>query len=377
MLDLFNKRGARQYSLASYAKGLFTSQTRRIFFKFAKIFYRQIHTPNTTKPKKGRMLIISEADGLGDAILFRRTLEAIKNDYDIYLITKKYHVPAYKKIVDADHLFVAGSFFHFFKIAKKLKEKNFDLLLLHAFNIRSFIVTMIFFKKIPFKIGIFADQAKKFLNKAFDAVDYQNVIDIYSDLTSYLGGSYKLRSFDEYKHLPIKKTNQVLVHIGSGSLCKNWRIKNFIELFQMFDSSGIIYKVIGSEQDLSLIKKFSDQMSIKPVKIGSFSELVEMILNSEVVICHNTSILHLSFALGVKTISFNSKSNYDWWNPYKNLPNNEHYAFKASNKECGYSQQVKSLLLEKNKCGCSLFDSITPSAVFKEVQKMISQFSLQ
>ena len=350
---------------------------KKYFFKIAKISYPLIHIPNTKKPEKGKILIISEVGGLGDAILFRRVLEAIKEKYDIYLITRRYHLPAYEDIIKKENLFIVTSTSQLFQVSKRLKKEGVDILLLHGLSIISFVTTFIFFRKIGYKIGIFAEQAKGFLNKSFIAENYDNVLDIYADLTSYLGGTYSLLSFDKYKHYPIQKTTQVSVYIGSGSLCKNWRIKNFIELFKLFDGAGIKYAIIGSTQDLEIVKPFLNQFPIRPTVIDSFLELTESILGSQVVICHNTSILHLAVALGTKTISFNSKSNYTWWNPSKNFPTKEHIAFKASDRECGYSQQFKSLLLHKNKCGCSLFDSIKPEMVFTAVNQLLSQSSEQ
>ncbi len=377
MLSFLNKKIPRQYSFINWTKGLIGSQIKRYFLRFVKIFYSKIYTPGATKPTKGKLLIISEVGGLGDAILFRRTVEAIRNNYDIYLITKQYHLPVYKDIIPKEKIFTANNLLHLFNIAKRLKKENFNLLFLHELSVASFAITLFFFKDIPFKIGAFAEQGKGFLNKNLIASDYKNVLDLYSDLTRYLGGQYKLHSFDEYKQPLIQKNNQVLIHIGSGSLCKNWRIRNFIELFKMFDGANINYKIIGNKQDLEIIKNFSNQLDIKPIIIKSFDELVKMILNSEIVICHNTSILHLAFALDIKTISFNSKGGYTWWNPYKDFPDHRHYAFNASNKECGYSQQIKSLLIEKNKYGCSLFDSIKPQEVFLIVKKMLNQSSSQ
>jgi len=372
MFSFLNKKIPRQYSFTNWAKGLIGSQFKKYFFKLAKIFYAKIYIPGSVKPTKGKMLIVSEVGGLGDAILFRRTLEGIKNNYDVYLITKKYHLPAYEYVIPKEKIFVPNNFFHFLRIAKNFKKINFDLLLLHELSVASFITTLLFFKNIPYKIGVFANQAKGFLNKNFNAQDYQNVLDLYSDLTAYLGGQYKLHSFDEFKKTPLLKNNQILIHIGSGSLCKNWRIKNFIELFKMFDEANIKYKIIGNKQDLQIIKHLANQLSVKSITIKSFDELAKMILDSEVVICHNTSVLHLTFALGVKTISFNSKGNYTWWNPYKDFPGHKHHAFNASDKECGHLQHIKSLLIKKNQYGCSLFDSIKPRAVFKIAEKMIS-----
>ena len=377
MLSFLNKKIPRQYSFLNWIKGLISGQIKKIFFKFAKIFYSKIYTPDATKPIKGKLLIISEVGGLGDAILFRRTVEAIKNNYDIYLITKKYHLPVYEHIIPKEKIFVINNFSHFFQIAKKLKGENFNLLLLHELSIVSFVVTLIFFKKIPFKIGIFTNQAKGFLNKNFNAQDYKNVLALYSDITAYLNGKYKLYSFNEYKKNSSEKTNQVLIHIGSHSLCKNWRIANFLELFRILNKTNIKYKIIGNNDDLIILGKFLKEFKTKIKIIESFDELAKEIVSSELVLCHNTSILHLAFALDVKTISFNSKGNYAWWNPYKDFPGHKHYAFNASNKECGYPQQIKSLLIEKNKYGCSLFDSIKPQKVFLIIKKMLNQSSSQ
>ena len=372
MFSFLNKKIPKQYSFMGWLKGLISSQIKKWFFKFATILYPWLYI-NSEKPPKGKMLIISEVGGLGDAILFRRVIEGIKNNYDIYLLTKNYHYPIYQDILMENKLIKIDSLINFFKISKKLSAENFDLLLLHELSIVSFLIVFLYFRKIPFKIGVFADQGRNFLNKSFKAQDFKNILEIYSDLTSYLDGRYKLYSFEKYQNL--SKTNQLLIHIGSNSLCKNWRINNFLELFRMLDKSGIKYKIVGNDSDFKILRKFLKEFKTKTQIIKSFEELAKETAQSELVLCHNTSILHLAFALKTKTISLNSKGNYDWWNPYKDFPDQRHFAFKASNKECGYGQHLKTLLIEKNQYGCSLFDSIKPKAVFDTVQKMINQSS--
>jgi ADP-heptose:LPS heptosyltransferase len=370
MISFLNKKIPKQYSFLNWFKGLVSGQIKKYFFKFAKIFYTNIYTPNIVKPKKGKLLIVSEVGGLGDAILFRRVLEGIKNNYEIYLLTKNYHFPVYQDIIPADKLIKISGLADFFKTSKKLSKEKFDILLLHELSVASFLSTLIYFRKIPFKIGIFSDQGEGFLNKNFRNQDYKNVLELYSASASYLGGQYKLYSFEKYQNAP--KTNQVLIHIGSNSLCKNWRIANFLEFFQMLDKVKIKYKIIGSDSDFKVLGASLKEFKQKVLVIKSFDELVTEIAQSEIILCHNTSVLHLAFALGVKTVSLNSKSNYDWWNPYKDFPGRRHFAFKASDKECGYSQHIKTLLIERKKYGCSLFDSIEPQAVFNVVQKLIN-----
>ena len=374
MFSFLNKKIPKQYSFMGWLKGLISSQIKKWFFKFATILYPWLYI-NSEKPPKGKMLIISEVGGLGDAILFRRVIEGIKNNYDIYLLTKNYHYPIYQDILMENKLIKIDSLINFFKISKKLSAENFDLLLLHELSIVSFLIVFLYFRKIPFKIGLFADQGKDFLNKSFNAHDFKNVLEAYSNLSSYLNSQYKLYSFEKYQNFP--KTNQLLIHIGSNSLCKNWRINNFIKLFRMLDKSNIKYKIIGSNSDFKILEKFLKEFKTKTQTIKSFEELAKETAKSELVLCHNTSILHLAFTLKIKTISLNSKGNHDWWNPYKDFSDQHHFAFKASDKECGYGQHIKTLLMEKGEYGCSLFDSIKPKEVFDIIQKMINQSSSQ
>ena len=139
----------------------------------------------------------------------------------------------------------------------------------------------------------------------------------------------------------------------------------------MLDKANIKYKIVGNESDFKIIGKFLNDFKTKTKIIKSFEELAKETAQSELILCHNTSILHLAFALGIKTISLNSKGNYDWWNPYKDFSDQQHFAFKASDKECGYSQHIKTLLIEKKQYGCSLFDSVKPRAVFEVIEKML------
>jgi len=374
MLSFLNKKIPKQYSFISWLKGFISGQMKKWFLKFAKILYPWLYI-NSEKPLEGKMLIISEVGGLGDAILFRRAIEGIKNNYDIYLLTKNYHCPVYQDILTGNKLIKIDGLINFFKISKKLSAEDFDLLLLHGLSIVSFLIVFFYFRKIPFKIGLFADQGKDFLNKSFNAHDFKNVLEAYSNLSSYLNSQYKLYSFEKYQNFP--KTNQLLIHIGSNSLCKNWRINNFIKLFRMLDKSNIKYKIIGSNSDFKILEKFLKEFKTKTQTIKSFEELAKETAKSELVLCHNTSILHLAFTLKIKTISLNSKGNHDWWNPYKDFSDQHHFAFKASDKECGYGQHIKTLLMEKGEYGCSLFDSIKPKEVFDIIQKMINQSSSQ
>ncbi len=370
MFSHFNKRTSQQYSLASYSLAFTAGRLKKYFFKLVGALYPFLYV-RSEKPPAGKMLVISEVGGLGDAILFRRTLEGVRNRYDVNILTKAYHRPVYRNVVPANRLIEVDGSMGLFKVCRKLSRERIDILVLHEISIASFLATFFYFRRVPFKLGIFADEGAGFLNKTFRARDYKNVLDLYTDLTVYLGGTYRLYSFDEYRSLP--KTNEILVHLGSGSLCKNWRIANFLELFRKLDDARLKYLVIGSNEDLAAVGKFTKAAGVRTVAVNSFEQLARLIAGSELVICHNTSVLHLAFALGIKTISFNSKSNYGWWNPYKDLPDHRHFAFKASDEECGYGQQIRSLLIEKNKYGCSLFDSIKPDEVLRVAKEMLGK----
>ena len=62
MLSFLNKK-FRDNILFKLDKGLIGAKVKNIF-KFAKIFYSKIYTPDATKPIKGKLLIISEVGGL-------------------------------------------------------------------------------------------------------------------------------------------------------------------------------------------------------------------------------------------------------------------------------------------------------------------------
>lgn len=371
-MALLKSQIKRRDSLVSWLGGLLYGKFSSIFFKLVNVFYKRPYFASEPLNIK-KLLIVSDVDGLGDAILFRRVLESIIDKYEIFLLIKPYHLSVYKDIISKDHIFLIENTASLFFYLNKFRKYNFDCLLLHRVSIRSFLGSLLFFRKIK-KIGVFVPQGLKF-NKNFNAEEYKNVLELYINLASYLGGNYKFYSFNSLKRTDVQSLD-AFIHIGSGSLCKNWRIKNFINLAKMFNQAGISYKIVGGELDFKIFSKSKYKDQLKIIIPKSFEELAGLVSVSKLVICHNTSILHLAATLGVSTISLNCDRDYNWWDSYKNSPyfKEQHIAFNAQiGKTCGYKEQITSLFLEKKQYGCPLFDFIKPESIFQASLKLLKK----
>lgn len=106
---------------------------------------------------------------------------------------------------------------------------------------------------------------------------------------------------------------------------KNWPLHNFSKLaeslIEKYPSQKIV--LVGDLGDKKHFKNFlNHEKIINLISKTNISQLIELLKNSSLTICHDSSLLHLSDSMNLKNISLFGQSNLS-----KNKPNNKNSIF--------------------------------------------------
>jgi len=304
---------------------------------------------NISNIKNNKVLFISNVNGLGDAIMLRGVLKSFIDDgYEITLITKKYHKDAFYDL-NIKNIFLWDDL-------ENIKFDEYNLAIGHHKDYLTYKVLL----EIPAKNKYIINSQDEF--KDFIIINTKNkpnnIWEVYDNFLSQFGYQYNLIDFKENKELfnklNLEKDNYIAIHIGSGSLCKNWGIENFINLSKELDKLKIDYYFLAGPFEKDILDKYQLDNIVSNLE---FSKLIEVVRNAKMVVCHGTSILHLSVTVGTPTISINSTYDYRFWHPYKELVQykDKHIALTSkSSTECSKYRRLIDFGLGLNKDGCPI-----------------------
>jgi heptosyltransferase-2 len=110
--------------------------------------------------------------------------------------------------------------------------------------------------------------------------------------------------------------NIITIHPGSGSMKKNWKIENFVELANFISSRNITPVFILGEAEEKLSTE--TRQLLQQFKVAEKCSLVEtagIIAISKGYIGNDSGITHLASALGVPTIALFGPTDTDIWGP--------------------------------------------------------------
>jgi ADP-heptose:LPS heptosyltransferase len=297
------------------------------------------------------ILFISDVNGLGDAIMLRGVLDSfIQDGYIITLVTKSYHIKAYSGL-DINRII------EWKKDIAVLKESSFNMIVGHHLNDNTY------------KLLLNTKASKKYIiNTKETLVDVitinskktaRNIWDIYNNFLENFGYKYKLLDYEVNSDFSLEKYNlsqktYIAIHIGSGSLCKNWGVENFLKLSNELNKLNLNHVFIAGPFEKDLLEKYQIDNIISDL---DFLELVEIIRNAKLVICHGTSILHLSVTVNTPTVSINSTYDYNFWHPYKDMPSykEKHIALTSiCSTNCNKYRRLIDFAFGINKNGCPI-----------------------
>jgi ADP-heptose:LPS heptosyltransferase len=296
------------------------------------------------------ILFISDVGGLGDAIMLRGVLENfIKGGYIITLVTKPYHIKAYSGL-NINSIMT-------WKDIGALKENSFNMIIGHHLNDNTYKLLLKTKASKKYIINTKETLADVITINSTKAV--KNIWDIYNNFLENFGYRYKLLDFEVNSDFSLEKynllqKNYIAIHIGSSSLCRNWGVENFMQLSNELNKLNINHIFIAGPFEKNLLEQYKTDNIISNL---DFLELVEIIRNAKLVICHGTSILHLGVTVNTPTISINGTRDYNFWHPYKDMTEykDKHIALTPiSSTNCNKYKILFDFAFKINANGCPI-----------------------
>jgi heptosyltransferase-2 len=268
-----------------------------------------------------KILVVQNKMGIGDMVIYLPFIDAISKKFntpvnilakqsskaDQFLIDNK----NIKKIIileqgnnlkGARHQGFSG----FIKLAKELREHNFDKIFIFNSSIRFYLVAKFAGIKSIHQYPLFAkknqhvmDAAKKFINQNLNLiVENDPKILINDKSVQYMKSKFKIN--DDQKN--------IVLGIGGSGPTKRVPAKTFIKLIRLITNaySCRFFLATGKNKEEQEILKeilnteFEDKCV--PLDDLSISETLSIIKNCDISICNDSSFSHLSSGLGIKTI---------------------------------------------------------------------------
>ena len=263
-----------------------------------------------------KVLVIQPKIGMGDMVIYLPYIHAISEKYQTpvsilvkensrasQLLAEDSHI---KEIIildrTKDNLGAHDGISGFFQLSKELKLKKFDKVFIFSSSLRYLLISKIAGIKNISQYPLFKKKdnvvtsAKIFTeNELGDIVSTQPKLIISDDKLN----ETKQKFSKEFKH--------ICLGISASGPTKRWDIKNFIKLCININASipSKFYLAAGNN-DKDLIDQFLNSelsnncISFKDLKIN---ETLPIIKNCNLYIGNDTGWLHISSALGVKSLA--------------------------------------------------------------------------
>lgn len=378
----------------------------KLIRKVSKIFYYQIR--NLVLPYKTNRILIARFDGVGDYILFRNFIKALKlsekyNDYSISFLGRD-NVKELAEYFDKEFFdrfyFIPSN--DFFELQNKITKRLYFIL---RFKFRCFdIIINPTHSRIYTQDVLLSELgAKKMIGSIGDSVNFQslNEKNISDRLYFKLIHTHDISTFEFVRNKFFfenllnedlnsislffdkmenrNRENLIVINPGAGSKQRQWNPVNFSRLINLIlRETGEHYRVIliGSKDELNIGDEImfhvNENHKIENY-IGKldFVESIKLISKSEIVISNETSTIHISAAVDTKAICLSNGNHFGRFNPYP-LSVSEKIVTIYPNIDF-YNNELKDKMIELTKIQ-STFDinEIQPESVFLEFkQKLI------
>lgn len=317
----------------------------------------------TTRPPK-RVVVVSEVFGLGDAILLRRLLEPLCRVAEVRVVARRYHAPLYSEYLPSVCYRPGDDRYFGFVPVEWLRAA--DCLILHGQSVRSSLLCERWSRRVPTLGLLFGGgfgAAHHFAQR-----DFPHVLAVYRAAAACLGIPLAERFAPEP---PRDRPGGVVIHLGSNSPCKNWCFKHFVELHHLLDATGVPHAFLAGRGDIALLRRCPEWGEIEVACTDSYTEFRDRIRTARLVVCHNTSVLHLAAVYGTPTVSINTPHDYRWWHPYRD--GRYHYAFTVPEGSTSDLAEKWDVLVKNRSLGGNrLFDPIRPDQIHQAIMQLLA-----
>lgn len=311
-----------------------------------------------------QVLVVSESNGLGDAILLRRLLEPLAKVANVRVVARRYHRSLHAEYLPEDAC-QAGDDRYFGFVPRAWLEEA-DCLILHGQSLRSSLLCARWSRRVP-TVGVLFGEGFG-AGACFPESAHPNVLAVFQAAADHLG--VPLLAGFAHPEGEVPARSGVLIHLGSNSPCKNWCLAHFVELHRLLAEADVPHRFVAGRGDVAFLRQSRDWGTLAVDCLGSFAEFRDTVRSARVVVCHNTSVLHLAAAYGVPTVSINLPYDYRWWHPYRADPH--HIAFTAGVESPRDTAEKWDVLVRHRDLGGNRrFDSIQPPQVAAAIRRLL------
>ena len=267
------------------------------------------------KKNPSKFLIIRPG-GIGDAVLLFPALKTLKENYpnsQIDVLAEKRNSDVFKFCCYVDNLFLYDSL-NFFTIFQRTYDLVIDTEQWHKLS-----SVIGYLTKAPQRIGFNTNNRAKlhttsvdYSQKDYEVNSFLNLVSVVCNKVAEFNPNeqfIKLRKNETFLGT-LKTSNQVKVGIFFGATVneRKWGIENFSRLTNKLIEKGFAVIVLGGKADKADMNHYSSQITKKDNLIDlvgktSLEETACVISKLDVLVSGDSGLMHLAYALGIKTVS--------------------------------------------------------------------------
>ncbi|MBU1152717.1 glycosyltransferase family 9 protein [bacterium] len=356
------------------------------------------------KRMESKTILLVRLDAIGDYILFRNFIEAIKEDekYKDYTITlcgnvvwkelaEYFDGTLISKFIWIDRIKFNKNIFYRYRRLKKISSVGYEIAIQPTYSREFFFGdNIIKVANAKEKIGSCGDLAN--ITPWQKRISDQYYIKLIPAKNEIMFEFYRNKEFletllskkihltkPELKNIPsIKKSelpqNYAILFISASSKFRRWNYENFAIVGKYLRKNhGFNIVICGTDMDYNDGEKITMEIEDAVNLCGKTTilEIMNIIHTSKIIISNETSAPHIAISCGVKCVVVFNGNHFGRFTPYpKEITNNYYIA---------YHPQIKSKLekykkISNGRAYVSKLDinEISPDRVIKEIDKALS-----
>jgi heptosyltransferase II len=263
-----------------------------------------------------KVLVIQPKIGMGDMIIYLPYIHAISKKYNVPVsLLVKENSRAKELLADDQSIFEiifldrtknnSGShdgIFGFFRLARKIREKNYDKVFIFNSSLRYFLLSKVAKIKNISQYPLFRKKDNIVMSaKIFTENEINEIVSTQPHITI---NENKLKIIEDRF---LDNNKHICLGFSASGPTKRWDLENYIKIcIELNKKFPCKFYLAGGKDDKDLINKILNSSigqlctSFENLKI---SETIPIIKNCNLYIGNDTGWLHISSALGVKSLA--------------------------------------------------------------------------
>ena len=276
-----------------------------------------------------KVLVVQQRYGIGDMLIFLPYLKALseKNNVKISLLAKKTSRSSelfksenfLDEIIDLDS--TNDGISGFFNLSKEIKKRKFDKIYIFNGSLRYKLIAIFAGIKSIYQYPLFT--SKDIIFQTAKVFTEPLVGKILSTEPNLLLKEEDVREAQSTYRIN-EKTKNIVLGVSASGPTKRWDIENYIKLAtQLGQHKECKFFIAVGKDDLEIIDKIK-RSNINPICMTmeklSISNILTIIKNCNLYIGNDTGFMHMSAALGIKSIGiFTDSPAYSYSGYSKNI----------------------------------------------------------